>query len=179
VCALKYSQPFVLTAVSPVQQFNLNSIYDPDRTGVGHQPHGFDTLSSIYNRYRVFATHWVINTTCSSTTRVATIATNLTPSPNSLSDICERPRSQWVIQQPNGNTQYLKGKVSIPSLFGRPKSAYIADDDYQAVVTASPNELALLSVYGKALDDNPVDINGVITMTYYVEFFDANPLLQS
>lgn len=179
ICRLKYSQPFVLTAVAPVQQFNLNSLYDPDRTGVGHQPYGFDQLAALYNRYRVIATSYVVNATASSAIRVAAIATNTTPAPNSLSDICERPRAKFFIQLPGGNTQYLKGKVYMPSLIGRSKAQYMADDRFQADTAASPQELALLNLYGKALDDNPVDINGVITMEFTVEFFDQNPLSQS
>lgn len=33
--------------------FCVNSLYDPDTTGGGHQPMGFDQLAAIYNRYLV------------------------------------------------------------------------------------------------------------------------------
>lgn len=33
--------------------FRANSIYDPDYTGVGHQPMGHDTLELLYGRYTV------------------------------------------------------------------------------------------------------------------------------
>lgn len=33
--------------------FYVNSLYDPDYTGTGHQPMGFDQLSPLYNRYVV------------------------------------------------------------------------------------------------------------------------------
>ena len=62
ITSMKYSQTFTISsALGAVQRFNLNNIYDPDRTGVGHQPYGYDQLGAIYNRYRVIACHWAIN----------------------------------------------------------------------------------------------------------------------
>lgn len=40
-----------------INQFKVNSIYDFDLTGAGHQPLGRDTWASIYNYYRVLETH--------------------------------------------------------------------------------------------------------------------------
>jgi hypothetical protein len=36
-----------------LQQFSLNSLFDPDETGVGHQPRYFDQWSNFYETYRV------------------------------------------------------------------------------------------------------------------------------
>jgi hypothetical protein len=38
-------------------QFRINSLYDPDLTGGGHQPLGRDTYSAIYDYYKVLETH--------------------------------------------------------------------------------------------------------------------------
>lgn len=35
--------------------FNLNSQFDPDSTGVGHQPYARDTFATLYSRYKVKA----------------------------------------------------------------------------------------------------------------------------
>ena len=40
-------------ALTGFQQYKINSIWDPDLTGVGHQPLGRDTWSAIYNYYKV------------------------------------------------------------------------------------------------------------------------------
>jgi len=53
---LRYSDTITLNPAAgsnAVYAFRANSIYDPDRTGVGHQPYGHDTLSTIYKSYVV------------------------------------------------------------------------------------------------------------------------------
>lgn len=34
--------------------FRCNGLYDPDATGTGHQPIGFDQITTMYNRYMVY-----------------------------------------------------------------------------------------------------------------------------
>lgn len=35
--------------------YRLNDIFDPDFTGTGHQPMGYDQLAAVYNRYQVLS----------------------------------------------------------------------------------------------------------------------------
>jgi len=52
---LIYISEFVLdpTTTSVVQVFRANDLYDPDYTGAGHQPRGFDELCQFYQRFTV------------------------------------------------------------------------------------------------------------------------------
>ena len=43
--------------IGALQQFKINSIWDPDLTGLGGQPLGRDTYAGIYNYYKVLETH--------------------------------------------------------------------------------------------------------------------------
>lgn len=52
---LKYAGEITLTSagVNIAHLFRLNSLHDPDYTGVGHQPLGHDQWAQLYNRYTV------------------------------------------------------------------------------------------------------------------------------
>lgn len=42
-----------IAGAAAVYVFRVNSLFDPDFTGGGHQPLGFDQMSAMYNRYTV------------------------------------------------------------------------------------------------------------------------------
>lgn len=172
ICKQKYSDTFNLSLSTPQYDFNLNSVYDPNRTGVGTQPYAFDQLATIYNRYRVISCSYVITATSTDTIQVGAIAQNDSVLFTGITDMVSRPRARFMIQHPNGNTQYLKGKVYIPALVGRTKQLYMADDRFQAEVTNNPVEAAILTVMGKTLGGAPSNITLNIVMEYTVEYFD-------
>lgn len=65
---LKYSQTDTYTAgasgITGVEQaFRLNSMFDPDFTGAGHQPYGYDQLALLYKKYKVTSVDIAIKAT--------------------------------------------------------------------------------------------------------------------
>lgn len=56
--SLMYSDTYTLNpgiaGVGATQQFRLGGLHDPDYTGVGHQPNGYDQLYGLYERYQVW-----------------------------------------------------------------------------------------------------------------------------
>lgn len=53
---LRYVDEYVMTSTAGstvTQTFRMNSIFDPDFTGVGHQPYGHDQWSPLYTTYVV------------------------------------------------------------------------------------------------------------------------------
>lgn len=181
ITKMKYSDVFTLSTTNGwATYFNLNSIWDPNRTNVGHQPYGYDQLAPLYNRYRVIATSYNVTAySGGSVIRFGCLPLNETITFTSMSYICENPRAKWTLQIPNGDLKMISGKCYIPSLVGRNKAQYMADDRYQAQVGADPGELALLGVFGSANDDTTTTITCQITMEYTVEFFDLKTVSQS
>lgn len=182
IANLKYSTTFTLNAGNSNNfYFNLNSIFDPDRTGIGHQPYGHDTLQAVYNRYRVIKCSYnITGYSGGSVVRLAAIPMNemwsIVPG---LSEVCENPRSKWIIQVPNGNTKMIKNSVYMPSLVGRSKAQYMSDDRYQAQFGSNPSELAILAILGADISDAATSVQCTITLNYTVECFDVKNLAQS
>lgn len=54
---MRYSTSFTLdpaaTTNPAIRNFRANGMFDPDATGIGHQPRGFDQLMALYDHYIV------------------------------------------------------------------------------------------------------------------------------
>lgn len=178
----KYSEAFNLTSINPNVVMNLNSVYDPNRSGIGHQPMGYDQMALLYNRYRVISCNFVINGYCATDpVRIAAIPTNdLGITFSGVSHMIESPRCRFIAQYSQAEPKYLKGKVYMPALAGRTKAQYMADDRYQSDVTTSPAELMLLNISAATLVDSyPNATTLTVTLEYVVEYFDVKQLNQS
>lgn len=180
ICKMKYAQT-VSTDANGRYVFNLNSIFDPDRTGGGHQPYGHDTLETMYNRYRVISCSYrVIAPKSDATIQLAVQPANEVLTPTTAAEMKENPRSRYVTQSPGGQVIPISGKVYIPSLTGRTKAQYMADDRYQATFGSNPVEIAVLNFIATGGSDLPLPSNPIhVVLEYLVECFDIRHLAQS
>lgn len=55
VVKLKYATSYRITSALFEKTFRGNGLYDPDQSGVGHQPLGFDQWMAFYAKYRCYA----------------------------------------------------------------------------------------------------------------------------
>ena len=56
ITTIRYVDVYTLTSASngiAKQYMRMNSLFDPDQTGTGHQPYYFDQFAALYNRYTV------------------------------------------------------------------------------------------------------------------------------
>lgn len=178
---MKYSE-FVETAgLTGQYAFNMNSLFDPNRTGFGHQPYGFDTLATLYNRYRVVSCGWRIQLAgdASSAYIITALPSNESVTSVSISEMRENPRCKYIQQNPGSAAVTLSGKCSLPSLMGRTKSQYMSDDRYSAIVSASPAELAILNLQTANTADGIIGTKLQVLLEFTVEWFDVKNLAQS
>lgn len=160
--------------------WNINSIWDPNRSGTGHQPLGFDQWTTLFNRYRVMG--------C----KVVFTATNLTDVPVRVGYIADNQATGSVylgslakFEQPHMKSMVLGAKDGAAStksfscyfsparIVGSPMYRYMADNQYQAQVQSNPSEIIVGHVVGQSLDGTtPLNVIWDVRMIYYVEFFD-------
>jgi len=181
ICKMKYCET-ITTSGTGSYSFNLNSIFDPNRTGVGHQPYGHDTLETLYNRYRVISCGYRIQAVQSYNSipiQIAVQPANELLSFTTISEMKENPRSKYVTVSPGAPAVILKGKSYIPSLVGRNKAQYMAEANYQAQFGSSPSELAILNVKTQTLADVDTSFTMNVLLEYTVEVFDIKHLAQS
>jgi len=180
ICKMKYSETFNAAAISPYVRLNLNSIFDPNRSGIGHQPYSHDTMATLYNRYRVISCSYVVRALSSTDAlRFGALPANEAISWTTMSEFVENPRAKFRHTYPAGKQEVLRGNVYLPSLVGRTKAQYMADDRYQATMGSDPSELAILNIFGQNFVDGNVQIFYTVELTYTVELFDVKNLSQS
>lgn len=195
ITKMKYAEVRVVTgpALGGLTQYNfrLNSIFDPNLSGFGHQPYGYDQLADLYNRYRVFRVDYAIsalNTDGSTNYSVvaALPANEAVTVSGGVSELMENPRAKYITQAPNAALKVLKGSVSLPSLVGRTKAQYLADDRYQSEFSTNPNESAVLNIIAGTMTGSGGSggsltnvMNLSISLVYHVECFDVKYLIQS
>lgn len=105
VCKMRYFSQISLNAPSgglPSQHvFRTGDLFDPDLTGTGGQPMGFDELNALYNNYYVRSAHMkAIFTATGTSADTSTYIVSLTHSPDNWSNadagrIIESKRGKW------------------------------------------------------------------------------------
>jgi len=156
------------------QQFNLNSIWDPDRTGSGHNPMGYLQIAPFYNRYRVMKCKWRATFQPTSDRYYAVVAplNNLWTTTTAIA-IMEQPRAIIkAVGYQGGNAVVIKGQISIPNLIGVTYKEY-HDDRFQATLDANPAEATSLVCNIINSSGNTIVTSMNIVLKYYVELFDV------
>lgn len=183
---LRYAQQNVMSAgLSGIygsnQAFNLNSVYDPDSTGVGHQPYGFDALALAYHKYKVVGATVRLDYTDPTQDGlcVGTLITNPTNSTTNLTGQntdAFREKQNSTMTPVNDSGSQVKTKIfklSMAKLANLSKLQFKADvDDYNALVTANPLHQIQLKVAVADLrggSTGSVIVNTKIT--YHVLFY--------
>ncbi len=170
---------FTLTATTASSQImNLNSVFDPDRTGAGHQPMGFDTLATIYNRYRVLKTKWKTTWSPSSLTYHLCVlplngALNTAVTTAATFNACvENPRSKYWTMGASGQSKRMAGSCSLNDIAGTTRAEFLADDRYESSIAGSPSELMELVLAAYNPNASTITLYFYLEMDFEVDFHD-------
>lgn len=152
-----YSEKFnlggALLGAPSVYQFRLNSIYDPNYTGTGHQPTTHDQMALIFENYCVTDVRYkisMVNTENTVAGLVAIQVTDVVDAVGNITTLIEQGQCEW---RPLGvlNGDYgvavFTGQVDIPKLHGKPRAQYMDDAANISSFGASPVDLSYLNIY--------------------------------
>lgn len=131
--------------------FCLNGLYDPNVTGTGHQPNGFDQMMSLYHYYNVIGAKCTFTVRNKDTTysMYAGAFVHQSSSPTlSISEIMENGNGVYSLLSPSGiegSKQSMTATWSARKWFGTKR--LIGEDSYQALKTANPSNAAYLVIW--------------------------------
>lgn len=182
-CKLRYVDQVTINCAEQlvtVYDFRANDLYDPNCTGVGHQPMGFDTLTVNWDHFTVIGSKITVRPVFDSA------AGNVTPAywgvalvdaigaydNSAVSTLFENervgaPREFGILNQVINRNQKTR-KFSLRKFFNIPSSG-VADDRFQCDSGNSPAECAYFELFCASVNGNdPGAITFIVTIEYIV-----------
>lgn len=170
------------------RRFSANGLYDPDLTGVGHQPRGFDQMMTLFDRYVVTGVRvemWVGPTTpIAGVNTLAGIAyiEDVGTTPANMIDWLELPNNA-ITSKPIGNTaqpegQYISTYYDLVKLkgHGKNRSEFIQEIANQGTSSANPDDTADIRIWAgpsAGTSTSTTVVRVAVRITYYTTFLQG------
>lgn len=168
-------QTIVSSTSAATNVYRLNSIFDPNQTGVGNSVYYYDQMKLLYGKYCVYGVKVKAILACESGVSMVMgfKAQDDTTVLTDASLAIERPDAKSRILVPGQRTQTITKYFPIHQLFGVRKQTILDENDYKSTTSTNPaNQYYLQTFAGPA--DNATNSGGriVLKMTYYVKWSD-------
>ncbi len=186
---LRYSDSVILnapTAAAVNHFFSANGMFDPDITGIGHQPLGFDQYMLMYDHYKVIGSKITITplgnpgTDTADNQQIITLSLDddITANTN-IHNMIEQGLVSWRLLNPGGSSapRSLTKGFSQKRYFSNRKAA----ETMVGSVSANPSEQAFFNIGTAALNGSgdPVSIAVLVVIDYIVSFTERKTLASS
>jgi len=189
--SFNYSEKISVNATSGAAQpyfFSCNSLYDPNRTGTGHQPLGFDQyLGNLYDHYTVIGAKITLMAMSQSTTVPAAnqllsiIIRDTSTSTSSIETAIEQGRAVYgMLGSSDGGSATLKltHAVNPAKFLGR--SHPLSDSQLKGGAGASPVEECFFEISTSSMgSDDPPAVDILVTIEYTAVLTEPVRLLGS
>jgi hypothetical protein len=184
---LRYVDNVTLTSTVGGQayyQFRVNSLFDPDLSGTGHQPRGYDQLCSSTGPYQTYRVHGVsariiVPPSGSNVWNIAagfsdssTVSAGASGQGIGLS-CAEQPG--WigtVIPADAGTAHEMVFKATMGQIQNVPQAAIASEDNYAAAYNANPVDTAYFTVTGNIITASTGSIFVGVMLEFDVTFED-------
>jgi len=158
-CKLTYCDYYTINpgagGAAGVYVFSANGLYDPNITGVGHQPAGFDELMAIWSEYIVIGSTIKTYFRCTESQQPGMIAIAVKKSATALNDLRIYIENGEIV---HGKVEgFDSGGPSIASLsyrcdMNQAKTNLLTDPDFLGTASANPFEQRYYHVIVQAFD---------------------------
>lgn len=164
--------------------FSMNGLFDPDITGAGHQPLGFDQLvGTMYNHYTVIGSRARITATNTDSTYAQTLVAHLKDTATvstDISQVIENGLCRWTqlgTAQAGNSTKTLVLNCSPTKFFGR---KVLQDDVFRGDSSSNPSEQVYLHITGAPVNAvDSADMRLSVEIEYIAILTEPRELTQS
>jgi len=177
-----------LTGLSGTEiPYRLNSLFDPFFNAGGHQPLGFDQLTPIYQRYKVYKVDVQVRITGKTGASLSYLAVNVRQAGatyqlgglKAIAEILEQPGNTVM----DGNLlQTWNQTIWLHQVEGKTYEGYMAEGNYESLNNANPSLTPFLSLAVGTSDTPASSTNGIyvtVGFVFHAVFMGQNPLAQS
>jgi len=187
---LYYEQGLVRTASlgsMNVYNFSANGIFDPNRTGTGHQPIGFDQMMLMYEQFCVIRSH--IKVTFLASDEPARVAILLSPDTNAPPSITAAMENGLITTTSilgsgtdagSNRMKTLQLSCDIPKYFGKSYQSILADPLQSGNIAADPSEQVYFQIaVWDPFSDQSTTVGFDVTISYDVMYWEPKKLASS
>lgn len=157
--------------------FSCNSLYDPDRTGVGHQPRGFDQLMAFYDHFVVIASRIrvdFVNTDTVNGQKVGISIMDSTLTPTDVRDYVENGNTKILMLGTAGSAKAVQSivfNVNPNKFLDRTKP--LSDPDLKGNISANPSEECFYHVWAiGSIGQDTAIVNMNVMIEYTAVFLE-------
>jgi len=187
--SMRYVEEVSLTSTSGIltlHLFRANSVFDPNQTGTGHQPMGYDQMGTLYNHYVVLGAKITVHQLRTNTTAVLSQAIGIyldddTSTHTDYTGFIESKKGQTKVSV---STNAQSGANVVRGWYSPKKFFNIKDvkDNWTRIgasVGNNPAEEAFFYLWYKTCDGSTSACNFLVQIDYIVEFAEPKTLGQS
>lgn len=133
----------------------VNGLYDPNVTGIGHQPAGFDEYMAIFQEYVVLGAHVKVSFTNSDTTYPAIVGMSYSDSNVTTTDFrryVENGYTTWCQLGKSGSGNDIKNLMTDVNVAKTSNQNVVQEENFAGNNTKNPDEARYVIIWAAPLD---------------------------
>lgn len=164
-----------VTGIAGVHVVKANGMFDPNATGVGHQPRGFDQLMTMYDHFTVVGARISVQFSTYGSSAYAPLAVGIAvkDTNTAYTNVNDYLEGRNLVSRMIGaqTTQSAAGTTSISKAFSTRKflgrSHPLSDPELKGSAFGDPTELAYFHIFAAPMDSSDTD---PVTISYRIDY---------